>query len=71
MHGPGPPWSLEPSLRLMLEEVGMDMDAFLEDIKMGKTDEEIAEQTGVSQEVISGFREHFMKNGIDSIMGQD
>ncbi|MFY9140746.1 MAG: hypothetical protein WBJ83_00135 [Thermacetogeniaceae bacterium] len=71
MSGFGPPWSLQPSLQLMLEEAGLDIDRFLDDIRKGKTDDEIAQQTGVSKEVISSFREHFEKYGIDSVMGQD
>jgi len=55
----------------MLEEAGLEFDKFLEDIKNGKTDDEIAQQTGVSREVISNLREHFEKYGIDSVMGQD
>jgi len=71
MSGIGPPWGLQPSLQLMLEEAGLEFDKFLEDIKNGKTDDEIAQQTGVSREVISNLREHFEKYGIDSVMGQD
>ena len=71
MSGFGPPWSIQPSLQLMLEEVGLEIDEFLDDIRKGKTDDEIAQQTGVSREVISIFREHFEKYGIDSVMGQD
>ena len=71
MSGIGPPWSLQPSLQLMLEEAGLEFDKFLEDIKNGKTNDEIAQQTGVSREVISNLREHFEKYGIDSVMGQD
>ena len=71
MSGIGPPWSLQPSLQLMLEEAGLEFDKFLEDIKNGKTDDEIAQQTGVSREVISNLREHFEKYAVDSVMGQD
>jgi DNA-binding CsgD family transcriptional regulator len=55
----------------MVEDVGIDFDTFLDQLKDGKTDEEIAVQAGVSPKVISQFREHFEKYGIDSIMGQD
>jgi hypothetical protein len=71
MYGLGPPWSVQPSLKAMVEDVGIDFDTFLDGLKDGKTDQEIAVQAGVSLKVISQFREHFEKYGIDSIMGQD
>jgi len=36
MSGIGPPWSLQPSLQLMLEEAGLEIDTFLEDIAKEK-----------------------------------
>lgn len=71
MYGLGPPWSLQPSLKAMVEDVGIDFDVFLEELGDGKTDEEIAVKAGVTPKVISYFREHFERYGIDSILGQD
>lgn len=71
MYGLGPPWSAQPSLKAMVEDVGIDFDTFLNDLGDGKNDKDIAVKAGVSPKVIRHFREHFEKYGIDSIMGQD
>ncbi|MDH7578011.1 MAG: helix-turn-helix domain-containing protein [Bacillota bacterium] len=68
---PGPPWSWQPSLEAMVEEVGIDFDAFLASLKNGATDGEMAAKFGVSQKTIGLLRHHFERFGIDSIMGQD
>ncbi|MGB4504124.1 MAG: helix-turn-helix domain-containing protein [Syntrophaceticus sp.] len=62
---------MQPSLKAMVEDVGIDFDTFLDQLEDGKTDEEIAAKTGVSSKVIRHFREHFEKYGIDSVIGQD
>ncbi|WP_066635471.1 histidine kinase [Desulfolucanica intricata] len=65
------PWSLEPSLKQMTQDVGIDFDAFIERIKVNKSDAEIAAEFAVSEKVIGQLREHFMTHGIQSIVGQD
>jgi uncharacterized protein YerC len=71
MYGIGPPWSSQISLKEMIEDVGINFDKFIDFLADGKTDEEIASETGVSAKSIGQFRKHFEQYGIDSIMGQD
>ncbi len=68
---PGPPWGWQPSLQAMVEEMGIDFDSFITRLRVGATDEEMAQEFGVSTKVISHFRDHFERFGIDSVMGQD
>jgi len=65
------PWSAEPSLKEMAGEAGVDVDNFIEGIKSDKTDGEIAEDLGVSENLIYHLRDRFYSHGIDSVMGQD
>lgn len=65
------PWSTEPSLKTKTEEVGIDFDAFIEGLKNNKSDAEMAREFGVSSKVIMHLRDHFMRRGLGSIMGQD
>ncbi len=71
MGSPGPPWGWQPSLQAMVEEMGIDFDRFITRLRVGATDEEMAQEFGVSTKVISSFRDHFERFGIDSVMGQD
>jgi len=65
------PWSTEPSLKAKTEEVGVDFDTFIEGLKNNKTDAKMASEFGVSSTVIGHLRDHFMRKGLGSIMGQD
>ncbi|WP_027363743.1 hypothetical protein [Desulfotruncus alcoholivorax] len=65
------PWSTEPSLKFKTEEVGIDFDDFIEGIKEGKSDFEMAEEFDVTEKLIYHLRDHFMRHGLGSIMGQD
>ncbi len=71
MEGFGPPWSSQPSLKVMAEDVGLNFDSFISQLGEGKTDQEIAVQEGISVRTVCQLREHFEKFGIDSIVGQD
>jgi DNA-directed RNA polymerase specialized sigma subunit len=65
------PWSLQPSLKQMAEEVGVDFDKFIEGLKHNKSDQEISKEFGVSDKVIRNLRNHFEQYGVHSIVGQD
>lgn len=65
------PWSKEPSLKQMTEEVGVDFDRFIADLKEQKTDLEMAEEFAVTEKLISHLRERFYTHGLDSVEGQD
>ncbi|MDD4335116.1 MAG: helix-turn-helix domain-containing protein [Desulfotomaculaceae bacterium] len=51
------PWSSEPILKEMAGEVGVDVDSFIEGIKNDKIDGEIAEDLGVSENLIYHLRD--------------
>ncbi|MBO8128428.1 MAG: helix-turn-helix domain-containing protein [Peptococcaceae bacterium] len=65
------PWSTKPSLKLKTDEVGINFDAFIESLKNDLSDEEMARMFGVPSSVIGHLRDHFMRFGLDSVMGQD
>lgn len=65
------PWSVEPSLKAMTDEVGVDFNHFLDMIKNDKSDMEISQEFGVTEKTIYYLREHFNSHGLGSIMGQD
>ena len=65
------PWSTEPSLKDMAQEVGVDYDRLIDGIKEDKSDSEIAGELAVSEKLIYHLRDHFYTRGIQSIMGQD
>lgn len=65
------PWSTEPSLKFKAQEVGIDYDELVDGIGSGKTDTEMAEEFDVTEKLIYHLRDHFMRNGLGSIMGQD
>ncbi|MBM7854074.1 DNA-directed RNA polymerase specialized sigma subunit [Desulfohalotomaculum tongense] len=65
------PWTTEPSLVTKTEEVGVDFDRFIDGLKNDRTDAEIAQEFGVSEKTIAHLRNHFMRYGIGSTMGQD
>lgn len=65
------PWSVEPSLKEMAQEVGIDVDRLIEGIKEDKTDAEMGEEFSVSEKLIHHLKEHFYTHGVHSIIGQD
>ncbi|MBF7083066.1 helix-turn-helix domain-containing protein [Desulfallas sp. Bu1-1] len=65
------PWSTEPSLKFKAEEVGVDFDDLIEGFKEGKSDAEMAGEFDVTEKLIYHLRDHFMRHGLGSIMGQD
>lgn len=67
----GAPWGVLPSLKEMASEAGIDFDDFLEALKHGLSDEELAVRWEVPLETIHQLRVHFQRRGIDSVMGQD
>ncbi|KUK82962.1 MAG: Uncharacterized protein XD97_0304 [Pelotomaculum thermopropionicum] len=65
------PWSKEPSLKEMANEVGVDFDSFIEGLKKDKSDSEMAEEFDVSEKLIYHLKDHFYSHGVHSILGQD
>jgi len=65
------PWSLQPSLRDKTNELEIDFDKFIENLKLNRSDSEMAKEFGVSKDVIAQLRQHFEKYGIQSIVGRD
>lgn len=65
------PWSTEPSLKFKANEVGVDFDDLIEGFKDGKSDHEMAEEFDVTEKLIYHLRDHFLRRGLGSIVGQD
>ena len=65
------PWSTQPSLKEMANEVGIDFDRFIDGLAANRSDTELAAEFGVNSQVIYRLRDHFEHYGLHSIMGQD
>lgn len=65
------PWSTQPSLKLKTDEVGIDFDLFIEGLREGWSDAEMAGAFGVPVGTVANLREHFIRYGVDSVQGQD
>ena len=65
------PWSTQPSLKTIASEAGIDENDLIAGIKEGKSDAEIAAELDVTEKLIQNLRDHFMRYGLGSIMGQD
>lgn len=65
------PWSTQPSLKLKTDEVSVDFDRFIEGLRLGQSDAEMAVAFGVPVGTVANLREHFMRFGVDSVQGQD
>lgn len=65
------PWSSEPSLKEMADEVGVNVDRLIDGIANDKTDSEMAEEFQVPEKLVYHLRDHFHTHGLDSVMGQD
>lgn len=65
------PWSLDLSLKDKAEEVGINFDALMEQLRLNRSDQEIAQELAVSEPTVKHLREHFERFGIHSIVGQD
>lgn len=69
----GPPWSIEPSMHFVCDEVGIDYNEFIAGLRDDKTDVEMAREFGVSDKTIENLRERFftMEVPITGNYGQD
>ncbi|WP_366924557.1 hypothetical protein MFMK1_001538 [Metallumcola ferriviriculae] len=65
----GPPWDLQPSLKEKAEEIGVDVDQLIDGFKQNKSDQEIAQEFGVTAKAINYLRDDFEKFGLHSMQG--
>lgn len=65
------PWDMQPGLKEIADEVGVDFDNLINGFKNDKTDYEMAEELGVTEKMVFHLRDHFMRYGIGSVQGQD
>lgn len=65
------PWEAGPNLKEMTDEIGIDMDRFVEAIGANKTDMEMASEFGVSEKAIASLKDHFFRKGLGTTVGQD
>ncbi|HOB81477.1 MAG TPA: hypothetical protein PLJ33_01760 [Peptococcaceae bacterium] len=63
----GPPWSIEPSIRFLCDEVGVDFHRFVAGLAANKNDMEMAAELGVDSQLVDRLKEQFYKN--EAIMG--
>lgn len=65
------PWEAGPNLKEMTDEVGIDMDMFVEAIGANKSDMEMAGEFGVSEKTVNCLKEQFYRKGLGTTVGQD
>ncbi len=64
-HGTkGPPWSIEPSMHFVCDEVGIDYDQFISALKGQKGDFEMAREFAVPEKTIKLLKERFYKSDV-------
>lgn len=68
---PGAPFNSEPSLKWKCEDVGVEMDSFVDMLAQNRSDMEMAGELGISREVVQRLKEEFYKRGINSVIPQD
>jgi len=68
---PGAPYNTEPSLKWKCEDVGVEMDKFIDLLAKDRSDMEIAGELGIDREVAAKLKEEFFKYGINSVVGKD
>jgi hypothetical protein len=68
----GPPWGIEPSMKFVCDEVGIDYDQFVKSIETNKTNMEIAQEFAVKEKTIRLLKERFYSvEAINGNYGQD
>jgi len=69
----GPPWSVEPSMRFVCDEAGIDYHRFIAGLRDDKSDMEMAREFNVPEKTIQNLRERFytMDVPITGNYGQD
>ena len=65
------PWGIHPSLKDKTNELGVDFDRFIAELKKDSDDTEIAGKLEISEKVVADLRKHFEELGIQSIVGRD
>lgn len=61
----------ELSLKEKAQEDNIDYNEFLQCLQEQKSDQEMADEFGVSLKTIEHLREHFEKTGVHSVLGQE
>ncbi len=68
----GPPWGLEPSMKFVCDEVGVDVNSFIQGLQANKSDVEMAQELNVSEAAIRSLKDRFYSvEGITGNYGQD
>jgi hypothetical protein len=65
------PWEAGPNLKELAEEVGVNMDSFVDSIGANKSDVEMAEEFDISEKTVAHLKEHFFRKGLGTTIGQD
>ncbi len=65
------PWETGPSLKEMTDEVGIDLNRFVEAVGADKSDTEMAAEFGVGEKTVTCLKEQFYRKGLGTTVGQD
>lgn len=68
----GPPWGIEPSMKFVCDEIGVDVNSFIQGLTENKSDVEMAQELNVNEAAIKNLKERFYRvEGITGNYGQD
>lgn len=68
----GPPWGVEPSMKFVCDEVGIDYDQFVENLNSNKSNMEMAQELQVNEKTVGYLKDRFYKvEALDGNYGQD
>ncbi|GAV22594.1 helix-turn-helix transcriptional regulator [Carboxydothermus pertinax] len=67
----GAPFSFDLGFKDKCDEIGVPWEAFIDQLKAGKSDTEIAEELGITEKLAENLRYQFEKYGITGVTGQD
>jgi len=67
----GAPFSFDLGFKDKCDEIGVPWEDFIEQLKNGKSDFEIAQELGITEKLAENLRYQFEKYGITGVTGQD
>ncbi len=65
------PWSRQPSLQSLSQDLGVDYEQLLAGLQENQTDSQLAAKLQCSVLAVQNLREYFEHYGLDSVEGQD
>lgn len=65
------PWNAGLSLKDVAQDLNINYNDFIDQLKENKNDKDIADNLKVAEEIVYHLRQQFERFGLDSIQGQD